>query len=231
MQKIVTYFTENIEEVLNDKASKDILTQIGQLDRAQRGILRNILFESAKSLNPSRNKEETINWLHKCFQLIDRNSFHFDKVFFSPGPEIEQTIYTLLKGAKTSIHLCIFTITDARLAEELIKCHINGIKVEIITDNEKTKDPGSEIVTLQKAGIPVKTDHSRYHMHNKFGIIDGRIVLTGSFNWTYTATEHNQENLLTTTNYDIVRQYQSEFNRLWDEMFWFNVDTGKESEA
>jgi cardiolipin hydrolase len=221
MEKIRAYFVENIDNILKDNVDKNILHQIGWLDRAQRGKLRNSLFEAAKTLTPARSKEETLEWLHKCFQLIDKNSFHFDKVFFSPGPEIEQTIYSILLGAKSSIHLCIFTITDARLAEELIKCHKNGIKVKIITDDEKIKDQGSEIVTLEKAGIPVKTDHSRYRMHNKFGIIDGRIAMTGSFNWTYTATEHNQENLLTTTNFTIVKQYQDEFNRLWEEMFWF----------
>jgi mitochondrial cardiolipin hydrolase len=221
MEKILVYFVENINNILIDQVDKNIFPQIGWLDRAQRGKLRNSLFEAAKTLTTPRSKEETLEWMHKCFLIIDRNSFHFDKVFFSPGPEIEQTIYSLLQGAKSSIHLCIFTITDARLAEELIKCHKKGIKVKIITDDEKTKDHGSEIVVLEKAGIPVKTDHSRYHMHNKFGIIDGRVAMTGSFNWTYTASEHNQENLLTTTNYDIVRQYQAEFSRLWDEMFWF----------
>jgi len=58
-------------------------------------------------------------------------------------------------------------------------------------------------------------------MHNKFGIIDNRIAFTGSFNWTYTATKHNQENLLATSNFDIVNQYKDEFGRLWNEMFNF----------
>jgi phosphatidylserine/phosphatidylglycerophosphate/cardiolipin synthase-like enzyme len=221
MEKILAYFTENIDIVLTEKTDKDMCRQLGHLDRAQRGMLRNSLFEAAKSLVPERSKEDTINWLHQCFQLIDKNSYHFDKVLFSPGPEIEQTIYGLLKNAKTSIHLCIFTITDVRLADELIRCHKKGVKVKIVTDDRKTHDQGSEIKTLVAAGIPVKTDHSRYHMHNKFGIIDGRVAITGSFNWTYTATEHNQENLLATTNFTIVRQYQDEFNRLWDEMYWF----------
>jgi phosphatidylserine/phosphatidylglycerophosphate/cardiolipin synthase-like enzyme len=56
-------------------------------------------------------------------------------------------------------------------------------------------------------------------MHHKFAVIDDRIVFTGSFNWTYTASKHNQENLLVTTNFDIVRQYQEQFNQLWEEMF------------
>jgi phosphatidylserine/phosphatidylglycerophosphate/cardiolipin synthase-like enzyme len=80
-------------------------------------------------------------------------------------------------------------------------------------------DKGSEIYQLQQKGIAVKTDHSHYHMHNKFGIIDNRVAITGSFNWTYTATKHNQENMLATSKFEIVRQYQAEFNRLWDEMY------------
>ena len=72
---------------------------------------------------------------------------------------------------------------------------------------------------LKETGIQIKTDHSHYHMHNKFGIIDQRVAITGSFNWTYTATKHNQENLLATSNFTIVKQYEEEFNRLWSEMF------------
>jgi phosphatidylserine/phosphatidylglycerophosphate/cardiolipin synthase-like enzyme len=57
-------------------------------------------------------------------------------------------------------------------------------------------------------------------MHHKFAIIDTRIVFTGSFNWTYTASKHNQENLLVTSNYEILNQYADEFERLWKEMYW-----------
>jgi phosphatidylserine/phosphatidylglycerophosphate/cardiolipin synthase-like enzyme len=44
------------------------------------------------------------------------------------------------------------------------------------------------------------------------------MAFTGSFNWTYTATKHNQENLLVTSYYDVVTQYLTEFERLWEEM-------------
>ncbi len=89
----------------------------------------------------------------------------------------------------------------------------------MITDDRKIFDRGSEIQNLRNKGIDIKIDHSEYHMHNKFGIIDDRIAFTGSFNWTYTAQKHNQENLLVTTNQSIVEQFKSEFDRLWQEMF------------
>lgn len=80
-------------------------------------------------------------------------------------------------------------------------------------------DLGSAINNLKNAGIPIKIDNSRYHMHHKFGIIDARIVFTGSFNWTYTASKHNQENLLITSNFDITKQYSKQYDILWNEMY------------
>ena len=197
-----------------------IIQKINKLDRAQRGEIRNQLFERAKALEETKSSHQVVAWLQTCFKLIDQHSYRFNKVFFSPGYEIKDTIARLLRDAHSTVDLCVFTITDYELAQQINACMLRGVKVRIITDDEKTVAKGSEIFELQRTGIPIKTDRSRYHMHNKFGIIDKRVAITGSFNWTYTATKHNQENLLTTSNFDIVNQYQSEFKRLWDEMFY-----------
>jgi len=52
-------------------------------------------------------------------------------------------------------------------------------------------------------------------MHHKFVVIDGRVLLTGSFNWTRQAISGNQENLLALTNKRIVSLYRQEFDKLW----------------
>ena len=49
---------------------------------------------------------------------------------------------------------------------------------------------------LYNAGIPVYIDHKHAIAHNKIMLIDGRAVLTGSFNFTKAAEEKNAENLL-----------------------------------
>jgi len=129
-------------------------------------------------------------------------------------------ISELLNRANKTLDICVFTITDERLASDLVKCHERGVKIRIVTDDKKIYDRGSAIYNLKNIGIPVKIDHSQYHMHHKFAIIDSRIAFTGSFNWTYTASKHNQENLLVTSNYEILNQYADEFERLWNEMYW-----------
>jgi len=189
------------------------------LNREERGILRNRLFDETRRLDIANNGQQAIFWLQNCFNLIDKYMFQIHKVYFSPGTDIIESITDLLKKANKTLDLCIFTITDDRLATDLRDCLERGIKVRIITDDEKMYDYGSAIQDLKNAGIPIKIDHSRYHMHHKFGIIDSHIIFTGSFNWTYTASSHNQENILVTTNFDIVKQYKDQFELLWNEMF------------
>ncbi len=157
-------------------------------------------------------------WLENSILAIEKYAFRFHQVYFSPSYDIPDVMMGLIKNAETTIDICIFTITHQELAKALIKAHERGIRLRILTDDEKQFDKGSCVRSFIKAGISVKTDESRYHLHHKFGIIDNRMAFTGSFNWTYTATKHNQENLLVTSYYDVVTQYLTEFERLWEEM-------------
>lgn len=219
MKSLLNYFERNFNRIDSISPDEDRIEKINRLNRNERKQLRNQLFERAKQFETTKSSEQIIHWLQQCFFQIDKYSFSFNKVYFSPGHEIKNAIKKLLIQAHSSINLCVFTITDYELASLIISKYKQHIKIRIITDDEKTIAKGSEIFRLEDAGIAIKTDHSHYHMHNKFGIIDNRVAITGSFNWTYTATKHNQENMLATSNYKIVKQYQEEFNRLWTEMY------------
>lgn len=219
MEQIVLYFTNQFEKAPYQPLTGDIIDALKKLDRRERGDLKSRLFNEAKRLANHAHSLEAINWLENCFIEIERNSFRYHKVLFSPGSDIPETLTFLLNQASKSIDICVFTISDDRLASAILEAHRRGIKVRIISDDRKTYDHGSQVYGLSQTGISVKIDHSRYHMHNKFGIIDGHIAFSGSYNWTYTAQLHNQENLIITTNYDIVHQYIAEYNKLWKEMF------------
>ncbi len=212
MTEIINYFlTES--NLSKQTIPKQVVNQIARLNKAGREKLRHQLFAEAG------NKPDSLLWLQRCFELIDLFSFRFNKVFFSPGHAIKENILLLLEKSIETLDLCIFTITDKELAAQILAAHKRGVKVRIITDDEKTIAKGSEIYFLENNGLDIKIDHSRYHMHNKFGVIDNHVAITGSFNWTYTATKHNQENLLATSNFDIVNQYHDEFNRLWKSLY------------
>jgi phosphatidylserine/phosphatidylglycerophosphate/cardiolipin synthase-like enzyme len=93
-----------------------------------------------------------------------------------------------------------------------------GIQIRIITDDEKVDDHGSDIKRLAAAGIEVRIDNSVNHMHHKFALFDNRRVLTGSYNWTRSAADDNQENILLTDDKRAVAAYRDEFEKLWAAM-------------
>ena len=219
MDRIVQYLINSFGQAFANGTKKEIADLINALSREEIGELRYRLFNEARKLEQTNDGQQALFWLQNCFDLIGEFKFSMHKVYFSPGTDILESISDLLKQAKQTLDICVFTITDERLAEDILNCHQSGVQVRIITDDEKMHDDGSAIKDLKNAGISVKIDHSRYHMHHKFGIIDSKIVFTGSFNWTYTASNHNQENLLITTNHDIVKQYKEQYELLWKAMF------------
>jgi cardiolipin hydrolase len=88
--------------------------------------------------------------------------------------------------AKKSLLICVFNLTNDVLANAIKHVKAQGVDVRVITDDECMKNKGNDCQDLANAGIPVRTDDAeQYHMHNKFMLVDGQFLLTGSFNWTF----------------------------------------------
>ena len=193
MQDIIEYFTDIFHLNNHYELPLTIVNAINSLDRVERGELKSRLFNEAKRLGIGGDSYKAICWLENAFNLIEKNSFRMHEVLFSPGKDIPENIAFHLNQAKKSLDLCVFTISDEMLGNTIKYAQKRGIKVRLITDDNKMLDVGSQIKELAQSGISVKIDHSKYHMHHKFGIIDNRIVFTGSYNWTYTAQNYNQD--------------------------------------
>lgn len=140
------------------------------------------------------------------------------EVHFSPGETCLGAILDQLEDARRSIDVCVFTITDDRIARALLAAHERGIKLRVITDNDKANDEGSDVWKLERAGIPVRVDRTEWHMHHKFAVFDGSIALTGSYNWTRGAARNNEENLVLCEDERFVTAFRREFERLWERL-------------
>ncbi len=137
------------------------------------------------------------------------------EVLFSPGVACRRRLSGLLREARGEIAVCVFTITDDRLAGPLLAAHRRGVKVRIISDDDKALDRGSDVRRLAEAGVPVRYDDSPAHMHHKFAVFDGEQVATGSYNWTRSAADDNRENLVVTDDRSVVQAYADAFEELW----------------
>ena len=79
---------------------------------------------------------------------------------------------------------------------------------------------GNQIPRLRKAGIQIRyclTPSSQGYMHNKFAIVDQGFVMTGSLNWTRNAFYNNHENVIVTSEPDIVKDYTKYFQEMWSK--------------
>ena len=138
------------------------------------------------------------------------------EVVFFPNEQNQLKVTNMIIQAKKTLDVCMFTMTNDKLYKAVLDAKKNGVNVRIITDDECVKQLGSDIYKLVINGVPVKTDdNAQYHMHHKFVIIDSKVLLTGSFNWTVQAVKNNNENVLMLYNIDIANEYTNEFNRLW----------------
>lgn len=163
-----------------------------------------------------------LHWLEELIRILEgfrsgAGEPPLAEARFGPGKGIRERVKGLLVGARKSVDICVFSITDDRIANAILKAHERGVAVRIVTDDEKTSDAGSDVARLARAGIPVATDASAHHMHHKFAPFDDRVLVTGSYNWTRSAADENRENIVVTSDPRLLAAYREEFDRLWAE--------------
>lgn len=137
-------------------------------------------------------------------------------VYFTPSNACENNIIYLLNNAKQQIDIAVYSITNDNLVSAIKDAHKRGIKIRILTDKTQAENTSSKTAHLRNAGLNIKV-HSKHRIeHNKFVVIDNQVVMTGSYNWTTSATLKNSENCLKIWNDDTtVLEYQKRFEYLW----------------
>ena len=183
--------------------------------------LRNSVFALAEKKMTEDNFSHVLKWLEEVNEVLSKSSDQKSEAYFSPGQECRNIILEQIESAKKYLNVCVFTISDNTISDALIAAHHRNINVRILTDNDKLYDKGSDIKLFAQKGIPVKVDLTDDHMHHKFMIVDNEVLITGSYNWTRSAMEHNHENILLTREPEVIKSYSKEFEQLWKAMAVF----------
>jgi phosphatidylserine/phosphatidylglycerophosphate/cardiolipin synthase-like enzyme len=118
------------------------------------------------------------------------------QVFFSPNGGATEAAVMALVQATNSVLVQAYSFTSSSLAQALLAAQRRGVSVHVILDRSQRTEKYSEADFLIHNEIPTLIDAKHAIAHNKIMIIDGFVVLTGSFNFTRAAEEKNAENLL-----------------------------------
>ena len=135
--------------------------------------------------------------------------------YFSPVDNVMDKLVTYVQSAQKSVRFMIFTYTDTNLANAMIARFQAGIDTEGVIEDRGASQ--GAMIPLFCAKVPVKVDGNKYTMHHKIIVIDESTVITGSFNFTKSADQENDDNVLVVHNPDLAKLYLQEFSSIWGQ--------------
>jgi len=130
-------------------------------------------------------------------------------VYFCPRDDCEGVLIKVINSSTESVHCAFFDI-DLNDLIKVIGKKSHSVDVKLVVDNEnygEIKGPG------------VRKDTSSQYSHNKFCVVDGKIVTSGSMNPTANGADKNNNNLLVIYSKYLSKNYEDEFDELWNSEF------------
>lgn len=146
---------------------------------------------------------------------VNFNGTMFPKYIFSPRGNTEATIARAIDSARSSADVAMFTLTSRPIMDSLLRAAARGVKVRL------TLSAGSKFPFFKETAtkrIPLKFLEGRLEkgvMHNKYAVLDGKMLINGAYNWSDTAEQLNAENAIFTMDPNYVGPYQQEYNKLF----------------
>ncbi len=149
-----------------------------------------------------------------CFSSLAKTS-----VYFSLYDNPQKAIIKNINQAEAFINIAMYVFTDKEIALPLVKAQERGVKVRLYLDKDQVEYQYSQSRFLVQKGIKTRVSSNKYIMHNKFAIIDNRLLLTGSYNWTFSANNRNDENLMVIDDPEVIELFQNQFVNLWTNKY------------
>lgn len=148
------------------------------------------------------------------------------QVFFSPAPLTEESIrgeiIKRINLSGKSMDIAIYDFTSGTIAQALLDAKKRGVRIRIILDEKQIKRDAkgrSEYRFLVDNGFNLKVRSGIKGfglMHNKIAIYDGRVVQTGSYNWSDNAESNSWENAVFIDDASVAQKFRDYFQRMWN---------------
>jgi len=162
----------------------------------------------------------SINYVFQQKQGIGSSSsqnqsvpLHHTQACFTPGQACLPLIQQALAAAQQTIHLQAYTFTQKKMTDSLLQAAKRGVKVIVILDKSQRTARFSQYPVLKASSIAVFFDTKPAIAHNKVIIIDNKILITGSYNFSQAAETKNAENLLIIHSPELAALYETNFQK------------------
>ncbi len=138
------------------------------------------------------------------------------EICFSAIMDCSSIIQRYIERANHSIYVMVYSFTQDELGKALVSAARRGVEVVVVVEGNQVSEY-SEVERLRNAGVKVFLDGNPFLMHHKVAIIDGVFVITGSYNWSRSAEDRNDENVVVLRGEHVATLFIEEFNRVLSE--------------
>ncbi len=136
---------------------------------------------------------------------------------FSPNGGATEVVLHTIASANSTVRVAAYSFTSKPIAMALLEAQKRGVDVRLVVDKSNATARYMAATFLANQGVLVRVDYRYAIMHDKFIVVDGAMVETGSFNFTTAAEKKNAENVLVLHDPEVAQQYTQEWDRLWEE--------------
>ena len=141
------------------------------------------------------------------------------RVYFSPQDNVlENLLLPEIKNAKSEIFVSIFYLTDKKLINELINAKKRNVNVMVLLDSVAASNFKDRVYLLRNNSIPVVVENWGGKNHEKTIMIDSKILILGSCNFSRNAFKKNDENVIKIENTDIASFYRDYYLYLFNSI-------------
>lgn len=166
-------------------------------------------------------------------------------IIFSPASKKQKSEYTsngmiasYLNQASAKVHIAVFVYSDQQISDTLGTVRKKGVEdIKVLIDEDFYRQPYSKAYDamgvcpavdkknsksqvnpwenpITTVGFPTSSKGDR-GVHSKMAILDDKLVITGSQNWSKAANYSNDETLVAIDNPKVAAHYEREFSRLY----------------
>lgn len=172
-------------------------------------------WQAAGAVSGTPNRQNTRKWARVYF------SFPPDHNGSSEVP-LDSAFADLVNGATGTVWAAFYHVNRQSVISALCNAKTNrnvDVRIATETDYFTDSDYTNAYAQLQSCGITVKPDNRSSLMHNKFAAIDGRYVVTGSWNPSNSGTTNDVQNMIIVDSTSLAQAYEREFSQFWTNKF------------
>jgi phosphatidylserine/phosphatidylglycerophosphate/cardiolipin synthase-like enzyme len=172
----------------------------------------------------SSTKTYSAKKVEKNVKVITANtesstSSNIQYYFSNEGTKPDTELINLINSSNKTLDIAIYSLTKADIVNAIIQAKTRGVNVRLMSDRECSQNRYQkvELEKIKNAGIPIKINTHSGLLHDKYTVVDGSIVATGSNNYTNATTDENDENFIVIKDSNVAKGYDDNFSSMWND--------------